>query len=87
LKIVHHFTPAHLCQGQVSISVGVKLLEQFPPLLLGVVGALEGQLLVDLLPVDVARHDFALACALCVAVLVGGGGGRVVLVVRVSVVD
>ena len=45
----------YLSKGEVPVAVGVELLEELPPLLLGLVRPLERKLLVDLGPVDVAH--------------------------------
>ena len=42
----------NLCQGKVSVLVGVELLEELPPLGLILVGPCEGKLGVDLVPVN-----------------------------------
>ena len=71
---------AHLGKGEVAVAVGVELLEELPALLLGLVGALEGQLLVDGRPVDVGGGGAHLAAGGGVVVGAaaagaGGGGG------------
>ena len=45
----------YLSKGEVAVAVGVELLEELPPLLLGLVRPLKGQLLVDGGPVHVAH--------------------------------
>ena len=49
------YQSTHLGKGEVPVAVGVELLEELPPLLLGLVRPLERQLLVDGGPVDL-RH-------------------------------
>ncbi len=43
---------SNLCQGKISILIGIELLEKFPPLGLVLICPLEGQLGVDLIPID-----------------------------------